>query len=432
MIFRGQFRGRMRSVHPADASGVRRRRIALLCLVVVALPSVADGDLLRFDDPLASQQYHHDQMRFGEAWGTIHGLERRGQVTVAVLDSGFETDHDDLGNNLMRGINIIDGSSDVSPVHPHGTGTSGIPGAISGNASGVSQAALTARVLPVRISDRSDGAAYISDIAQAIRFAADAGARIINISYGGVGNRTVAKAARYAYRKGALVFMAAGNSGLRTRWRNYRHIVAVGSIGSDNVRSNFSTYGRFVDFVAPGEQITTLYTDDDYADWDGTSFSSPIVASVASLVLAANLELSPAQVLRILRKTATRLARTRRGRIKRGRDKEYGYGLPDAQAAVEMALATRGRYGRKLRRRGIDPYVENDWSPYAGIVSTTAARASASALVRPQGILRSTISARPAPEPGTLMLMLLALVALALRPRRRTAVVRVPAPDRFG
>ena len=190
---------------------------AVTC-VVLATILTASADAISFNDPLSHRQFYHDQMRFADAWGRIIGQDRRGKVTVAVLDSGFQTDHPDLNPNLMRGINIVDNSIDIRPVHPHGTATSGILGARSGNGNGISQSALTANVFPIRISNQADGAAHVSDIARGIRFAANNGARVINISYGGVDNRHIARAAKYAYRKGSLVFMAAGNSGFRTNW----------------------------------------------------------------------------------------------------------------------------------------------------------------------------------------------------------------------
>ena len=387
--------------------------IAAACLVAATAGSV--NAAIEFNDPLANQQVYHDQLRFGEAWETIVGQPRRGQVTVAVLDSGFQIDHPDLKVNLVAGINIVDSSLNISPVHPHGTGTSGIPGAGSGNLTGISQTALTANVMPIRITNRPDGAAYINDMARAIRYAADNGARVINISYGGVSNKTIAKAARYAYRRGALTFMAAGNSGTRTKWRNYRHLIAVGSIDQNNVLSEFSTHGRFVDFVAPGEAVTTLYTEDGYEAWSGTSFSSPIAASVGALILTANPELSPSQVLRIMKKTAIDLGKKRR-------DKEYGYGLPDAEAAVELALLTKGRYRRRYKRMGFDPYVDNVWGDFSGLTDESVLELTSglsSALALPQGFLdTASIATRPVPEPGTFILMLLGAALLLGRMHR--------------
>ena len=385
-------------------------------LLMAAIPA-AQASVIQFDDPLADEQWYLDQLEFGEAWSLIWEQQRRGQVQVAVLDSGFETEHTDLGPNLLAGINIVDGSDNIVPVHPHGTATGGIPGALSDNGSGISQSAWTARVLPIRISNRSDGAAFVTDIAAGIRFAADQGARVINISYGGVGSKTIAKAARYAYKRGALTFMAAGNSGFKTKWKNYRHLIAVGSVNAERKRSAFSTYGKFVDFVAPGENVTTLHTGNGYAGWSGTSFASPIAASVASLVLTANPELSPKQVFKIMKVTAVDLGR-------RKRDIEYGHGLPDAAAAVELALNTKGKYRKRYRRRGINPYIDNPWADLSLIRTfdpVTQSSPAASNLVAPQGFIisASAPAAAAAPEPATIIMLAAVLALVGARRRRR-------------
>lgn len=406
-----------------------RWKTVWLCFLLAAFVSPVSGATIEFDDPLAPQQWYHEQMNFPEAWARIYNQERRGDITVAVLDSGFQTNHPDLGGNLRPGINIVDGSRNIAPVHPHGTATGGIPGAQSGNSSGISQSAWTADILPIRISNRSDGAAYLNDIANGIRYAADQGARVINLSYGGVESREVAKAARYAWRHGAIVFMAAGNSGFETKWANRRSIVAVGSVDQNNDHSWFSTSGRFVDFVAPGEGITTLYTESNYAEWNGTSFSAPIAASVAALVLTANPELSPSQVLRILKKTAIDVSEPYQSHSENR--KEFGYGMPDADAAVALALETRGRLASSYRRKGIDPYVESDWSALwasiseaqdvlSFIPSATEDPLGDAAIVFPQGF--STLiaaHATAAPEPATGVLLVGLVIGGCLRRNNR-------------
>ena len=398
-----------------------------LCILLAGLCRPADAATIQFDDPLAPRQYYHDEMNFPEAWARIYSLERRGDITVAVLDSGFQTSHPDLQGNLLPGLNIVNGSRNVEPVHPHGTGTSGIMGAQSGNDRGISQSAWTADVMPIRISNRPDGAAYLNDIANAIRFAADHGARVINISYGGVDSKEVAKAAKYAYKQGAVVFMAAGNSGFRTNWRNSKYIVAVGSVDENLDHSWFSTYGKFVDFVAPGEDITTLYTDDGYAEWSGTSFSSPIAASVASLVLTANPELTPNQVLKILKKTAIDVSDS--GQSDAENRREYGYGLLDAQAAVELALQTKGKLASKYRKMGFDPYMETDWSAWASLstgsdVLSLVGPDDLGELMVPQGFETgfTPISVSAVPEVGTGSAMMGMFMLLALSRKRRQRI----------
>ena len=277
------------------------QRLAAIAAVCASATTAAAGGLT-FNDPLLGQQWYLEQLNLPAAWEAVDALPQRGQITVGVLDSGFETAHSDFSNLLLGdAINIVDYSANLAPVHPHGTGTAGLPGAQSGNALGISQAAWTADVLPIKVSNRSDGAAYLSDLADAVAYAVDHRARVIDISYGGINTSIMEQAARYAHERGALVFMAAGNSGrLENSWNNSPYIVAVGATDQNDNRASFSTYGSFVDFGAPGVSITSLYTDDSFASWNGTSFASPLAASVAAVIWTANPLLSNEQVFDIM------------------------------------------------------------------------------------------------------------------------------------
>ncbi len=421
------------------------KRIAVIValLAVLGLTGTARGAGLQFNDPLTNNQWYLAQLHFNEAWSTISNLQQRGDVTVAVIDSGFQTDHGDLGNNLNGGINIVDNSGNLSPVHPHGTATAGLPGSISGNNFGISQSALFANVMPIRVSNRNDGGAYISDIAKAIKYAADNGARVINISYSGVDHPALENAAAYAWSKGSVVFMAAGNDGLKhNEWANHRHLIAVGASTVTGQLAGFSTKGKFVDLVAPGQGITTLYTDDQFATWSGTSFSSPIAASIAALMLTANPDLSPDQVDVLLRATAIDPAsavksnradtREKMRRVKNPARRQalrrkvqrltakvtsigeaWGAGRIDALAAVEAALRVEGAWSSG----GDGNYVPNNPGDYSGLVAGLS-----DTLVLPQGFLDGVgLGTAAIPEPGTIMLVLGGLTLLARKPRRPRA-----------
>jgi MYXO-CTERM domain-containing protein len=383
-------------------------RWAIVVLGLLTTAAAAWGETIRFDDPLAQRQYYVGQLRFNEAWNALYQRPTLGAVTVAVLDSGFETGHVDLGANLVAGMNMVDGGGDIGPVNPHGTATSGLPGARSGNGLGISQAAWTAQVLPLRVSNRRDGAAYLSDLASGIRHAADQGARVINVSYGGVQTGILERAARYAYKRGSVTFMAAGNDGQDHNWANHPHLVAVAAVDENSERAVFSSRGKFVDFAAPGVDVTTLNVGGGYADWSGTSFASPLASSVAALVLMANPDLSPAQVLRILKRTAVDLGEA-------GRDREYGQGLLDAAAAVALALQTPGKW----KPRGTPTPDRNStdvWRDYRGLIVAEGE------LVQPQGWLAGYSGGEPAsdvPEPGAGLLLLIAAGLALGRPRRR-------------
>jgi subtilisin family serine protease len=367
-----------------------RRLLSVLAFCLAC--STAAAATVSFSDPSRGQQWYLDALNFGDAWARIMDLPERGKIKVAVVDSGFDTDHSDLQRNLAMGkaFNVVDRSQNVGSVNSHGTGTIGLMAATSGNGTGISQAAWTARAIPVRASNRSDGSAYTTHLAAGIRYAADAGARVINVSYAGVHLGILQKAALYAQTKGAVVFMAAGNDGkTHGRWRNHKQLVAVGSTDPDGRVSSFSSKGEFVDLVAPGRNILSLTTKDRTYNWSGTSFASPIAASVAALMLTANPELTPWQVRRILRQTARDIGAA-------GVDAASGHGLINADAAVAVAIATEGRYSGEVGGKTI-PYAGTDLRTYSGLRLVSQLQAVTD--VQP-------IQGTAVPEPGTLLLML--------------------------
>ncbi len=384
-----------------------------LCVAMIGATIVAGAcgaAPIAFNDPLAANQWYLNHMNFGEAWSQVRDLRRRGVVKAAVIDSGFDRRHEDLNGRLLRGINIVEFSQRLGPVHPHGTGTIGPLAARQGNGKGISNAAWVPRVMPIRITNRRDGLAYVSDMARAIRFAANRGVRVINISYSGVHLRAIGRAARYAAKQGAVVFMAAGNDGwYHPGWRNFKWVVAVGSVDSSGDLSYFSSRGDFVDFVAPGEDFKSLLPYDRYADWDGTSFASPIAASVATLMLAANPRLSPGQILAILRRSAIDLDTP-------GHDPNTGHGLIDAAEAVRQAIEVKGIWrkarGKRLRR------IRNSWKNIRGLIESDEQSLGGTLALSP--VLPVNGSFRVIPEPGSAAVALTAtLLILPRRPRRR-------------
>ncbi len=382
-------------------------RRLLPVLIFLLACTTASAATVSFNDPKQGQQWYLNELNFGDAWARILDLPSRGKIKVAVVDSGFDTGHTDLQRNLAlgKGINIVNGSTNLAPVNPHGTGTIGLLAATSGNGEGITQAAWTARAIPIRVSNRSDGAAYTTHLAEGIRYAADAGARVINVSYAGVHLGALNRAAQYAQTKGAVVFMAAGNDGKRhARWRNHKFLIAVGSTDQGGGVSSFSSTGSFVDMVAPGRNILSLTTNDRTKNWSGTSFSSPIAASVASLMLIANPELTPWQVRSLMMKTARDIGPG-------GIDEASGYGLIDAEAAVAAAIRTKGRYIGVAGARRIS-IVDNDLEQHAGIRLVNQLQA-----VTDAGPPVNNTAAIP--EPGTLLLMLAGTTAMYGLPGRR-------------
>ena len=133
---------------------------------------------------------------------------------VAVLDTGVDGTHPDLAGKLLPGWNAVDSSNNTADINGHGTAVAGTAAAATNNASGVAGVAWNAAILPVRITNSSDGYAYWSDIARGLSWAANQGADVANISYGVSNSSTIASAAQSMRNKGGLVVVAAGNEGV--------------------------------------------------------------------------------------------------------------------------------------------------------------------------------------------------------------------------
>ena len=280
------------------------------------------------NDPALSSSWALPKIQAPSAWDIANG----GGVTIAILDTGVDGSHPDLAANMVPGWNIYDNNADTADVHGHGTSVSGTAAMVGNNGAGSAGVAWGAKIMPVRIS-QPDGLAYISTIAQGINWAADNGARVVNVSYGVSGSSTVQSAAQYLRNKGGMVVVAAGNSGVLENIAASDTMLSVSATDSNDARASWSTYGDFVDLAAPGVSIYTTTRGGGYANASGTSFSSPITAATVALMMSANSQLGPADIDRIIKSTAVDLGVT-------GTDQYYGAGRINAAMAVAAAYST--------------------------------------------------------------------------------------------
>ena len=280
------------------------------------------------NDPNYSKQWHLAKIQAPGAWDYATGEG----ITVAILDAGVETSHPDLVNNLVPGRNVVSNTSNTSPINVHGTAVAGTVAATTNNALGVSSVAWNASLMPVRITNSSDGWASASDMANGILWAADHGARVVNISYDiGSGAAVIDNAAKYLRNKGGLVVMAAGNNGTDRGYNDNPYIINVSATTSSDARAGWSDYGNYVDVSAPGQDVLTTWQNGGYGWGSGTSFASPNAAAVVALIMAANPGLSPDEVESVLESSADDLGST-------GWDRYFGYGRVNAAGAVQTAL----------------------------------------------------------------------------------------------
>jgi subtilisin family serine protease len=232
-------------------------------------------------------------------------------VIVAVLDTGISTRNPLLAPHVTQGWNFIDGNTNTDDV-PSGIDSNGdgVPDSEVGHgtmvAGLINRYAQFATLMPIKVLD-SDGTGNLWATVQGIRYAVAHGAKVINMSFGSPKNSPVLRAAiKDAWAAGVIIVTAAGNSDTFTRQypAGDNITIAVGSTDANDVKASFSNYGTWVDVVAPGVGLPSTFWTGGYAAWSGTSFSSPLVAAEAALIISAKPNWTAAHVRSRIKNTA--------------------------------------------------------------------------------------------------------------------------------
>lgn len=282
------------------------------------------------DDPLYVDQGDLPQIGVPDAWSVTTGDP---SVVVAVIDSGVDLTHPDLDDVAVQDPrNVVWNNADVTDEVGHGTWVAGTIVAETDNDIGVAGIAPGVTLMPIKIADDYGGISF-ADALDAVDWARDHGADIINMSFGGyLSSEQVAlgqptfTAARDA---GVLMVAASGNEGMSARNypASFRGVVSVGAVDGEDHLADFSTTGRALDLVAPGVDTWSTVPDGDYQPGSGTSGSSPHVAGVAALVWSARPALQVDELEAVLRASAVDLGDP-------GWDLLFGDGRIDAAAAL--------------------------------------------------------------------------------------------------
>lgn len=284
------------------------------------------------NDPSFGNQWHLARISAPAGWDLTTGSN---SVIIAVLDTGIQMNHPDLQGRILPGWDYVNNDSNPSDDHGHGTAVAGAAAAIGNNGVGVTGVAVNVKILPFKVLNSSNYG-YYSAWASAIIAAADQGARVINMSMGGTSSSsTLQNAVNYAWNKGSIVVVAAGNSGSSapTYPAACSNALAVSATNSSDTKSGWSNYGSYVRICAPGENILTTHMGGSYAGWSGTSLSAPIVSGAAALVAALRPEFSSADIVNALLQGADDLGAT-------GRDDFYGYGRLNVSRSLQIAWGT--------------------------------------------------------------------------------------------
>ncbi|MDR6224067.1 S8 family peptidase [Desmospora profundinema] len=259
------------------------------------------------NDPLFPTQYGMRQIRAPRAWNVTQG---RMAVAVAIVDTGVQWDHPDLAAKILPGFNFVANDINTNDDNGHGTHVAGIAAAITNNRQGVAGTAPKVGILPVKVLNQN-GVGTLFDVARGIVFAANMGARVINLSLGGpVRTNTLRDAVNHAWQEGAVVVAAAGNNGtnLRQYPAAFRRAITVAATNASDRRASFSNFGKWVDVAAPGVRIMSTYIGSRYVRLSGTSMAAPHVSGLAALL--AGQRRNNVRIRRVIQRFANRIPGT--------------------------------------------------------------------------------------------------------------------------
>lgn len=280
------------------------------------------------------------------AWNTTQG---KAKIVVAVIDSGIDSTHPDLVDNLWHNVNeipdngidddtngyiddtagwdFVDNDATPNPsigvgptvVTNHGTHVAGIIGATGNNNLGVSGVAWHVQLMSLRVF-AADGSSDIAHITAAIHYAIANGANVINMSYAGRTPSRIEQAAlEQAYAAGIVTVAAAGNDNLNLKVSPmypacYKHVIGVGAINWHNTKTRASNFGKAcVDISAPGYHIFSTITGGNFGNLSGTSMAAPQISGAAVLLLSQHKKLSPSKIRKMITASATPLSTTKLG-----------------------------------------------------------------------------------------------------------------------
>ncbi|MGN7761185.1 S8 family peptidase [Paenibacillus sp. 22594] len=285
---------------------------------------ITPNDLL-----FSAYQWNLPAIETEQGWNLSKGSK---DVIVAVVDTGVQANHPDLKGQLLAGYNAITNTSPPDDDVGHGTHVAGIIGALTNNEEGVAGISWYNKILPVKALDNS-GAGTTYSVAEGIIWAADKGAKVINLSLGNYADsQFLHDAIKYAYDRDVVIVSAAGNDNTERPGfpAAYPEVLAVAATNATGEKASFSNYGEYIDVAAPGESIASTYPDNQYAALSGTSMASPHVAALAGLVRSLNPALTNKEVMAMMTSNAVDLGDP-------GHDKYYGWGQVDIYKTLQAA-----------------------------------------------------------------------------------------------
>jgi thermitase len=281
------------------------------------------------NDSLYAKQWYLQKIEAPKAWDVSQG----GFGPIAIIDTGITASQSDLNGSVLSGYNFVNDTANTNDDNGHGTHVAGIVSAATNNSIGIASIGFKGSLLPVKVLDDT-GAGTYGDVASGIIFAADQGAKIINLSLGGSSSsRTMQEAIKYAQARGVIVVAAAGNNSNDSPVypAAYPGVIAVTATNQEDTLAPFSSYGDHVYISAPGVSIVSTYNSGGYVTLSGTSMAAPAVSGLIGLALSRG-STAASTVLDDLKATSDKIGAY--AYDQNGWNRYYGYGRINAAKLI--------------------------------------------------------------------------------------------------
>lgn len=284
------------------------------------------------NDPSLGLQWHHAVMQSELAWDITQGDPN---LIYSCSDTGVFTAHTDFSNKIVSGFNAVSRlpqalGGAINDLHGHGTHVAGCSAELGNNGIFGSGPASKVRIMPVRVSDLTNGNASFEDIQAGLGWAAENGAKVVSASYSGIDEPSNETAGTYIRSLGSVMLYAAGNDNRNLSGFDHPNVIVVGASNEGDNKSSFSAFGRGVDIFAPGSNIRSTLRNGGFGAMSGTSMATPVAAGVLCLIFSVNPDLTPDQAEKILA-----LSCQDWGGL--GEDDANGWGRINANRAVRLA-----------------------------------------------------------------------------------------------
>ena len=298
------------------------------------------------NDPQYTAQWHLHRVAAKDGWDITTGDS---SIVLAILDTGLDSDHAEFISKIFPGYDFVNDDPEPYDDNGHGTHVSGIAAAATNNSIGIAGVDWQTKIMPLKVlNEQGTGTAF--NVCEGIYWAADFGAKVINLSLGSYSySPSYVDAINYARALGCMVIAAAGNDNTDDPVYpgSLDNVICVAATNQHDEKAAFSNYGTYIDLSAPGVSILSTLPRNQYTYYNGTSMATPLVSGLATLLFAANPLYTPVEIESLLMTYADDLGEP-------NWDEYFGYGRVNVfKSLFGPAPVVLGYYGSCILGDGV-------------------------------------------------------------------------------